>query len=102
MALNLRLGWDLVQRADQAKAEKMLSDEKPQLLIFESYVPVSLSLDCNTQSQTSWQTCGRRANVSPGVCMQSCKIAHRARLTRSLRVSLGGVRGAVLVEAEVD
>ena len=36
------------------------------------------------------------------VCMQSSKIANRARWTRSLRVSLGGVGEAVLVEAEVD
>ena len=35
--------WDLRQRADQVKAEKRLSDDKPHLLIFECDVPVSLS-----------------------------------------------------------
>ena len=34
--------------------------------------------------------------------MQSGKIANRARWTRSLGVSVGGVRGAVLVDAEAD
>ena len=33
VAMDLRLGWDLGQRADQVKAEKRLSDEKPHLLI---------------------------------------------------------------------
>ena len=62
VAMDLRLGWDLGQRANQIKAEKRMSDEKPHLLIFE--VPCAcLSLDCNTPSQTSWQNCGSRANV---------------------------------------
>ena len=43
VAMDLRLGWDLEQRADQVKAEKRLSDEKPHLLIFESHVLVSHS-----------------------------------------------------------
>ena len=33
VAMDLRLGWDLVQRADPVEAEKRLSDEKPHLLI---------------------------------------------------------------------
>ena len=33
VAMDLRLGWALGQRADQVKAEKMLNDEKPHLLI---------------------------------------------------------------------
>ena len=41
--MDLRLGWDLGQRADQAKAEKRLRDEKPHLLIFESHACASLS-----------------------------------------------------------
>ena len=32
VAMDLRLVWDLGQRADQVKAEKRLSDEKPHLL----------------------------------------------------------------------
>ena len=60
--MDLRLGWDLEQRADQIKAEKRLSDEKPHLLIL-SPMCLSLSLDCNTPSQTSWQNCGSRENV---------------------------------------
>ena len=63
VAMDLRLGWDLGQRADQVKAEKRLSDEKPTFSHFESHVLVSLSLDCNTPSQMSWQKCGSRANV---------------------------------------
>ena len=100
VAMDLRLGWDLGQRADQVKAEKRLSDEKPHLLIL-SPMCLSLSLDCDTPSQTSWQNCLEQGKRHLGVCMQSGKIANQAR-TRSLRVSFGGVRGAVLVEAEVD
>ena len=44
VAMDLRLGWDLGQRADQVKAEKRLSDEKPHLLIFLSPMCLSLSL----------------------------------------------------------
>ena len=61
VAVDLRFGWDLGQRADQVKAEKRLSDEKPHLLIFGSHVPMSLG--CNTPSQTSLRNCGSRANV---------------------------------------
>ena len=32
MAMDLRVGWDLEQRADKVKAEKILSDEKPLIL----------------------------------------------------------------------
>ena len=32
VAMDLRLGWDLSLRADQVKAEKRLSDEKPHML----------------------------------------------------------------------
>ena len=39
--MDLRLGCDLGQRADQVKAEKRLSDEKPHLLILS---PKCLSL----------------------------------------------------------
>ena len=39
--MDLRLGWDLWQRADQVKAEKRLNDEKPHLLILR---PMCLSL----------------------------------------------------------
>ena len=74
MALNLRLGWDLVQRADQAKAEKMLSDEKPQLLIFESYVPVSLSLSTATRKA---RRVGRPAGAG-----QTCHLEFACSLAR--------------------
>ena len=39
--MDLRLGWDLGQRADQVKAEKRLNDEKPHLLILS---PMRLAL----------------------------------------------------------
>ena len=38
VAMDLHLGWDLGMRADQVKAQKRLSDEKPHPLIFESHV----------------------------------------------------------------
>ena len=41
VAMDLRLGWDLVQRADPVKAEKRLRDEKPHLLILS---PMCLAL----------------------------------------------------------
>ena len=58
---------------------------KPRLLIL-SPMCLSLSLDCNTPSQTSWQNCRCRISgqTSFRVCMQSSKIANRARWTRSL------------------
>ena len=34
--MDLRLGWDLGREADQVKAQKRLSDEKPYLLILSS------------------------------------------------------------------
>ena len=40
-AMDLRLGWDLEQRADHVKAEKRLNDERPHLLILS---PKCLSL----------------------------------------------------------
>ena len=76
VAMDLRLGWDLGQRADQVKAEKRLSDEKPHLLILSPMcLSLSLSLDCNTPSQTSWRNCGSRANViwSLHAVQQDCK-----------------------------
>ena len=76
VAMDLRLGWDLWQRADQVKAEKRLSDEKPHLLILSPRcLSLSLSLDCNTPSQTSWRNCGSRANViwSLYAVQQDCK-----------------------------
>ena len=97
---DLRLGWDLGQRADQDKTEKRLSDEKTHLLIFESHVPITLS-SATRQARRVGGTAGA-GQTSSGVCMQSSKIANRVRWTRSLRESLGGVVGAVLGEAEVD
>ena len=74
VATDLRLGWDLGQRADQVTAEKRLSDEKPQLHILRPMC-LSFSLDCSTPSQTSWQHCGSRANVtwSLHAVQQDCK-----------------------------
>ena len=81
--MDLRLGWDLGQRADQAKAEKRLSDEKPFLLILS---PMCLSLSLSTATRQAGRG-GRTAGAgrtSFGVCMKSSKIANRARWTRSL------------------
>ena len=101
VAIDLRLGWDLRQRADQVKAEKRLSDEKTHLLIFESDVLVSLSRRQHAKPDELAELREQGKRHLEFVC-QSSKIANRARWTRSLRVSLGGVGGAVLVEAEVD
>ena len=80
--MDLRLGWDLG-------------------LILS---PMCLSLSLSTATHQTKRV-GRTAGAgqtSFGVCMQCSKIANRARWTRSLRVSVCGVGGAVLVEAEVD
>ena len=100
VAIDLRLGWDLRQRADQVKAEKRLSVEKTHLLILSPMCLVFLST-ATRQARRVGRTAGA-GQTSSGVCMQSSKIANRARWTRSLRVSIGGVGGAVLVVAEVD
>ena len=41
VAMDLRLGWDLGQRADQVKVEKRLNDERPHLLTLS---PMCLAL----------------------------------------------------------
>ena len=41
VAMDLRSGWDLGQRANQVKAEKKLNDERPHLLMLS---PMCLSL----------------------------------------------------------
>ena len=55
VAMDLRLGWDLGQRADQVKAEKRLSDEIPHLLILS---PMCLSLsrlkNCESRANVTW------------------------------------------------
>ena len=64
--------------ADQVKAQKRFSVEKPHLLILS---PMCLAF--------SHLTAGK-GQASLGVCLQSGRIAGRARWTRSLRTSLGG------------
>ena len=44
VVMDLRLGWDLGQRADQVKAEKRLNDERPHLIILSILSPLCLSL----------------------------------------------------------
>ena len=98
VAVDLRFGWDLGQRADQVKAEKRLSDEKPHLLILS---PMCLWLSRLQHAKPDeFAELREQGKRHLGVCVQSSKIANRARWTRSLRVSFGGV--ALLVEAEVD
>ena len=98
VATDLRLGWDLGQRADQVKAEKRLNDERPHLLILSPCLSLSTA---TRQAKRVWRTAGA-GQTSIGVCMQSSKNANRGRWMCSLAVPLGGVGGAVLVEAEVD
>ena len=62
VAMDLRLGWDMRQRADQVEAEKRLSDEKPHVLIFfESHVLVYLSTATRQARRVGEQR--ERANV---------------------------------------
>ena len=75
VAMDLCLGSDSGQRADQVKAEKRLNDEKPPLLILISIA--------TRQARRVGRTAGA-GHTSFGVCMHSGKIANRARWTRSL------------------
>ena len=90
VAMDLRLGWDLGIEADQLKAQKTLSYEKPHVLILS---PLCLAF---SQLQTLNTKPDRLAELleqeeaSLGVCMRSGRIAGRAWWTRSLRASLGG------------
>ena len=59
VAVGLRLGWDLGQRANQVKAEKRLSDEKPHLLILS---PMCLSLSLSTATRRARRV-GRTARA---------------------------------------
>ena len=70
VAMDLRLGWDLGQRADQVKAEKRLSDEKPHLLIFESHVPLSLST-ATRQARRVGRTAGAGQTSFEFACSQA-------------------------------
>ena len=82
VATDLRLGWDLGLRTDQVKAEKRLSDEKPHLLIFS---PMCLVLS-RVQHTKPGELAELREQGKRHLefCMQSGKIANRARWTRSL------------------
>ena len=78
VAMDLRLGRDLVLRADQVKAEKRLRDEKPHVLIFLS--PMCLSLSRLQHAKPDELAELREGGqMSFGVCMQSGKITNRAR-----------------------
>ena len=92
--MDLRLGWDLGQRAGQVNAEKRLSDEKPHLLTVN---PMCLSLS-RLQHALPDELAELREQGKRHLEF-ACSLANRAQWTRSLR---GGVRGAMLVEAEVD
>ena len=78
VAMDLRLGWDLGQRANQVKAER----RETAFAHVESHVPVSLST-ATRQARRVGGTAGA-GQTSFGVCMQLGKIANRARWTRSL------------------
>ena len=60
VAMDLRLGCGLGQRADQVKAEKRLNDEKPNLLNFEFHVPGSLSQHAKPDELAELQEQGTR------------------------------------------
>ena len=63
VAMDLRLGWDLGLEADQVKARKRLSVEKPHLLILSPmYVAFSQLEVLNTKPD--WQNCWTRAGIT--------------------------------------
>ena len=99
VAMDLRLGWDLSLRADQVKAEKRMSDDKPHSLIL-SPMCLSLSLDFDTPTQTNWQNCGSKANViwSLHAAWQDCKSSKMDLFSLSIprQRPRSRVRGAVL------
>ena len=94
VAMDLRLGWDLGQRADQVKAEKRL-----RLILSPMCLSLSRLQHAKPDELAELREQGKR------LLEFACSLARlqiERRGTRSLRVSLGGVGGAVLVEAEVD
>ena len=67
--MDLRLGWDLGLEADQVKAQKKSSVEKPHLFILS---PMCLAFShLQTQNQTEWQNC-QAGQTSLGV---ACSLA---------------------------
>ena len=90
MAMDLPLGWDRGLVVDQVKAQTRLGDEKPHLLIFESHVFGFLPVvSAQHKARPTGRTVGA-GQASLGVCVQSGRVAGRARWTRFLRASLGG------------
>ena len=67
VAMDLRLGWDLGLEADEVKARKRLSVEKPHLLILSPRFLHFPSCRRSTQSQTGWEKCWNRAGITWGL-----------------------------------
>ena len=85
VAMELFLGWDLGLEADQVKASKRLSVEKPHLLILSPVCLAFSQLQALNQHKTRQN--GRAAEAlqaSLGVCLQFSTTAGRTRWTRSL------------------
>ena len=88
--MDLRLGRDVGLKADQVKAPEEVEYREATPALFLS--PMCLALQVAGAQHKARQT-GRTAGTgqaSLGVCLQSDRIAGRARWTRSLRRSLGG------------
>ena len=100
VAMNLRLGRDLSLRVDLVKAENRLSDEKPQLLILS---PTCLSLfrlqHAKLDELAELREQGKR-HLEFACSPARLQIEQGGRVL--FEYPLGGIRGAVLVEAEVD
>ena len=92
VTMDLRLGWDLGQRADQVKAEKRLNDEKPDLLILS---PICLAL--SRPQHTKPDELAELLEQGKRHLEFACSLAEVL-----FEYPLAGFGGAVLVEAEVD
>ena len=99
-AMDLRLGWDLGQRADQVKAEKRLNDEKPHLLILSpECLALSRQQHAKPDELAELLEQGKR-HMEFACSLAELQIEQGGRVL--FEYPFGGVGGAVLVEAEVD
>ena len=89
--MDVRLGWDLGLQADQVKAQKRLSDEKPHLLI--------LSPMCLAFSRLQLREQGKR-HLELACSLARLQIEQGGRVL--FEYPLAASEGRACVEAEVD
>ena len=88
VAMDLRLGWDLVLDANQVKAENRSSDEKLHLLVLSPMCLAFSQLQALNTKPDRLAELLEQGRRHLEFCMRSSRVASRAR-TRSLRASLG-------------